>query len=50
MEQKNNMNQKSPDNKESEIQLEIDKEKQSPQLKDMHLESGEKINDYDVNA
>jgi|GEM_PF-2676433 hypothetical protein len=33
---------------ESEAQRIIDKQLQSKELKDMHLESGEKINDYDV--
>lgn len=33
---------------ESDAQKEIDRQMQSEQLKDMHLESGEKVNDYEV--
>jgi len=32
----------------SEMQTEIDNELQSDALKDMHLESGEKVNEYPV--
>ena len=32
----------------TEQQQQIDRQLQSDELKDMHLESGEKINDYEV--
>lgn len=35
--------------KKSEMQQAIDRQLQSPELKDMHLESGEKINEYECN-
>ena len=43
-------NEQKETNKEckSEMQDKIDKELNSDALKDMHLESGEKINDYPV--
>jgi len=32
----------------SEMQQKIDKDLQSDELRDMHLESGEKINEYEI--
>lgn len=37
-----------PRDKESEQQRLIDQQKQSDALRDMHIESGEKINEYKV--
>lgn len=45
----NKMSQHRDQKWESDTQKKIDKELQSDDLKDMHLESGEKINEYDVN-